>query len=236
MATKKEQSTVELLLRPFKLEEFTLHIVGDTPLISHAWSNKAKQMILNKQTKKVKEAHEVRRPFAEFADTLYWLTEKPDLDNLTDEQAFEVLQDVIPKSKFGFPILAFKSAALDAGFQQGALARNAGTGELAKTTARGAFRVKGTIIDIPGESANEFAIINGLPSIREDMVRIGNGTSAIAYRAEFKAWSTDIIISYNANILTPPQIVNLFRLGGFANGVGDWRPAKNGTFGTFHVE
>lgn len=234
MATKKEQQTVEL--RPFRLEQFNLHIVGDTPLISHAWSTKAKQMILNKQTKKAKEAHEVRRPYVEFADTLYWLTEKPNFDGLTNEQALEVLQDVIPKSKFGFPILAFKSAALDAGFQQGALVRNAGTGDLAKTTARGAFRVIGTIVDIKGESANEFAVIDGLPTIREDMVKIGVGTSAIAYRAEFKSWSTDILISYNTAVITPEQIINLFQLGGFSNGVGDWRPSKNGTFGTFHIE
>ena len=234
MATKKEATTITL--PELKLQQFTLKIVGDTPLISHAWSTKAKQMILNKQTKTPKEAHEIRRPYVEFADTLYWLTEKPNFDGLTNEQALEVLQAVIPKSKFGFPILAFKSAALDAGFQQGALVRNAGTGDLAKTTARGAFRVIGTIVDIKGESANEFAVINGVPTIREDMVKIGVGTSAIAYRAEFKSWSTDILILYNTAVITPEQIINLFRLGGFSNGVGDWRPAKDGAFGTFHVE
>ena len=234
MATKKEQQTVEL--RPLKLEQFYLHIVGDTPLISHAWSKKAKDQILSKHLKETPNAKEIRRPYVEFADSLYWLTEKPNFDGLTNEQAFEVLQDVIPKSKFGFPVLAFKSAALDAGFQQGLLARSAGTGDLAKTTVRGALKVHGVIVDIAGESTNEFAVINGLPSIREDMVRIGNSQTGIAYRAEFKAWSTDILVSYNTYKLTPQIIANLFQLGGFANGVGDWRPAKDGNFGTFHVE
>ena len=223
MATKKETAVVNI--PELKLEQFTLKIVGDSPLISHAWSEKAKLMMLNKQQKKAATAKEVRRPMVEFAESLYWLTEKPDLVNLTDEQAHDVLAEIIPKSKFGFPIRAFKAAALDGGYQQGALVRNAGSGDLAKTTARGAFHIIG-----------EFAVIDGTPTPREDMARIGQGTSDLRYRAEFKSWRTELTITYNANVLTMEQIVNLFRLGGFSNGVGDWRPAKNGSFGTFHVE
>lgn len=223
MATKKESTVVNL--PELKLQHFTLKIVGDTPLISHAWSEKAKLMMLNKQQKKAATAKEVRRPMVEFADSLYWLTEKPKFDGLTDEQAADVLAEVIPKSKFGFPTLAFKAAALDAGYQQGALVRNAGTGDLAKTTARGAFQVIG-----------EFAVIEGTPTPREDIGRVGMGSADLRYRAEFKSWSTEIAIRFNANVITTEQIINLFRLGGFANGVGDWRPARDGSFGTFHVE
>lgn len=223
MATKKESAVVNL--PELKLQHFTLKIVGDSPLISHAWSEKAKLMMLNKQQKKAATAKEVRRPMVEFADSLYWLTPKPDFDGLTDEQVKELLAEVIPQSKFGFPTLAFKAAALDAGYQQGALVRNAGTGDLAKTTARGAFQVIG-----------EFAIIDGIPTPREDIGRVGMGTADLRYRAEFKTWSTELEITFNATVITTEQIVNLFRLGGFANGVGDWRPAKDGRFGTFHCE
>ena len=31
------------------------------------------------------------------------------------------------------------------------------------------------------------------------------------------------------------QIINLINMGGFSNGVGEWRPEKDGQFGTFHV-
>ena len=133
MATKKETAIINL--PEINLQTFTLKIVGDSPLICHAWSKKAKEQILNGHLKKATSGREVRRPTVEFADSLYWLTEKPNLDGLTDEEASEILAKVIPQSKFGFPVLAFKSAALDAGFQQGVLARNAGTGTLAKTTA-----------------------------------------------------------------------------------------------------
>lgn len=223
MATKKEVSSVTL--PELNLQKFTLKLVGDSPLISHAWSHKAKKMILDKQQKKASQGREVRRPFVDFAESLYWLTEKPNFDGLTDDQARKVLNEVIPKSQFGFPTIAFKSAALDAGYQQGALVRNAGSGDLAKTTARGAFHILG-----------EFVEINGIPTPREDMVRIGMGSADLCYRAEFKTWSTELFITFNKSVISMEQIVNLFRLGGFANGVGDWRPAKDGSFGTFHVE
>ncbi len=224
MATaKKEATTVNLPV--LKLNRFTLKIVGDSPLISHAWSQKAKLMILNKQQKKATNGKEVRRPMVDFAESLYWLTPKPDLDGLTDEQAADVLAKIIPQSKFGFPTIGFKAAALDGGFQQGALAAKAGTAALAKTTARGAFQTIG-----------EFAVIEGTPTPREDMVRIGMGTADLCYRAEFKTWRTELEIVFNETAISAEQIVNLFNLGGFANGVGDWRPAKDGSFGTFHVE
>ena len=220
MANAKESVNLVQL----ELEHFKLKLIGTAPLISHAWSHKAKQMMLNKQQKKASSAHETRRPMVDFAESLYWLTPKPDLGGLTDEEAKKLLDKVIPQSKFGFPTIAFKSAALDAGFQQGALAPKAGTGKLAKTTARGAFHTIG-----------EFAVIEGIPTPREDMVRIGQGTADLAYRAEFKTWSTELDIAYSRLTISVEQIVNLFMLGGFSVGVGDWRPAKDGSFGTFRV-
>lgn len=218
MATKKaEENGIHIEIEPFDIQTFTMKIVGDSPLISHAWSHKAKKMILDKQKKKANTGREVRRPMVDFAESLYWLTEKPDFDGMTDEQAADVLAEIIPKSKFGFPVTAFKSAAIDAGYQQGVLAK--------KSTARGAFHIQG-----------EFAVIDGIPTPREDMVRIGMGVADISFRAEFKTWSTELLIKYNARAISMEQIINLFMLGGFSNGVGDWRPAKDGSFGTFHVE
>ncbi len=119
MATKKStEAPLQVNIPEMELHTFPLKIVGDTPLISHAWSHKAKQMILQKQQKAASKGREIRRPWVDFADSLYWLTEKPNLDGLTDEQAKELLQEVIPNSKFGFPVIAFKACALDAGFQQ----------------------------------------------------------------------------------------------------------------------
>ena len=171
---------------------------------------------MNKQQKKASAGKEIRRPAIEFANSLYWLTEKPELDGLTDEEAQEVLSEIIPKSKFGFPTTAFKAAAVDAGYQQGVLDK--------KTTARGAFHIQG-----------EFAEIEGIPTMREDMVKIGMGTADLRYRAEFKTWQTTLHVNYNRNAMSLEQIVNLFNVCGFANGVGEWRPSRDGSFGRFHV-
>jgi hypothetical protein len=189
------------------IREFDLHIIGDTPLISHAWDEKAKLMMLQKQMKKATNGREARDPFSEFVASLYWLSEKPEKPTMDDIQT----------GKFGFPTVAFKAAAVDGGFQSGVLDK--------KTTARGAFHISG-----------EMAEIEGIPEMREDMVRIGMGTADLRYRGEFKNWKTVLHIRYNANAMSMEQIINLFNIGGFACGVGEWRPSKDGSNGMFHVE
>lgn len=213
MATAKKKEEQAINIPAMKIQEFTVKIVGDTPFISHAWSEKAKLMMLQKQQKKATAGKEVRRPMKEFAESLYWLSEKPDFDKMTDEEIFDATQ----RGKFGFPCVAFKAAAVDAGYQQGILDK--------KTTARGAFHILG-----------EFAEIEGKPDIREDMARIGMGVADLRYRGEFKEWSTILTIRLNSNAMSAEQVINLLNVAGFACGIGDWRVAKDGTYGQFHCE
>ena len=207
MAKKKEIENLEIIIPAINIQLFNIKIVGDSPLIVHAWDDKAKQMMLDKQMKKATKGKEVRNPFMEYVKSLYWLSEMP--KNPTQED--------IENAKFGFPTVAFKSAAVDAGYQAG-LTKN-------KTISRGAFHVLG-----------DMAEINGTPIMREDMVRIGMGTADLRYRAEFKQWSANLTIRYNANVMSIEQIINLFNVGGFACGIGEWRPSKDGSYGMFHVE
>lgn len=185
---------------------FTVTVIGESPLITHAWSEKAKKMMLDKQMKKATSGREAKDPYQDFCESMYWLDGMP--ENPTPED--------VAKARFGFPVVAFKAAAVDAGYQSGILAK--------KTTARGAFHIMG-----------EMAEINGVPEMREDMVRIGMGTADIRYRAEFKNWSTTLTIRYNKNAISVEQIMNLLNVGGFACGVGEWRPGKDGSYGMFHV-
>ena len=67
------------------------------------------------------------------------------------------------------------------------------------------------------------------------MVKIAMGTADIRYRGEFKEWKASFILRYNANVIGPEQILNLFNTAGFAIGVGEWRPQRDGSFGMFHV-
>jgi hypothetical protein len=208
----KEETTIEI--PGIKLKRFSLKLVGDSPLIVHAWSEKAKREMLYKQMKKATTGKDAKRPMVDFADALYWLTEKPDFTNMEDDEIMAAVQ----KGRFGFPVLAFKAAAIDGAYQQGAVEK--------KTTLRGAFHITGEYAEIKGKP----------PVIREDMVRIGMGTADIRYRPEFKEWGVTLDITYNEQAISAEQIVNIFNIGGFAVGIGEWRPAKDGRNGCYHVE
>jgi len=234
MATTKKAAETETVMKvelpQIDLGVFTVNIVGDSPLIVHKWSHKAKEEMLGKQMKKASKGKDAKVPAKDFVDSLYWLNEDgtlletpqeipEELENITNDTPLEEIAKVIKKGRFGFPACAFKASAIDAGYQQGVIAK--------KTTARGAFHIIG-----------EYAVIEGIPEMREDMVQIG-GMSKVAdirYRPMFKEWKTTLTIKYNKKAITPEQIMNLLNYGGFANGVGEWRPSKDGSFGTFHVE
>lgn len=75
MATKN----VELIeIKPIEVKKTTIRIVGDTPLIMHAWSEKAKREMLEKQMKKTKSsAREAKNPVEDFIRSMYWLSPIP---------------------------------------------------------------------------------------------------------------------------------------------------------------
>lgn len=212
MATKKAET---ITIPELKLKDFTLRLVGDSPLIVHAWSEKAKRQLIENQTGRAKSGQEPRNPPAEYARSLYWLN--PAIPENLDEMPEEEIHDAIAKATFGFPVIAFKAAAIDAGYQQKILDK--------KTTARGAFHLLG----------GKYAVINGTPIPRTDIVRIGQGTTQPRFRAMFTEWSVDLLIRYNCGAMSAEQIINLFNVAGFSNGVGEWRPSRDGDFGRFHV-
>lgn len=81
-----------ITLPRFDLRTMTIKLVGDAPLICHAWSHKARTEMLNKQMKKAKQAKEAKDPEQDFKDSLY----------------------PYPGGGYGFPTVAFKAAAVDA--------------------------------------------------------------------------------------------------------------------------
>lgn len=190
----------------------TITIVGDSSLIVHAWDEKIKQEMLDKQMKKAKaKGHDAKDPVRLFINSLYWLNGKPTEEN---EKGFE--EAIQNGARFGFPATAVKAAAVSAGYRAGVTKD--------KVSMNAAFHIDG-----------EFIEIKGTPHIREDMVRVGMGTADIRYRGEFDTWSATFQIKYNAGAISLEQIVNLVNLGGFACGIGEWRPEKGGTHGMFHV-
>jgi hypothetical protein len=212
---KKSVEKVEIVeLKPIDIGRIPITLEGDTPLIVHAWSEKAKKMMLEKQMKKASTGREARDPVREFIESLYWLTEKPETP---DEKGFE--KALKKGAKFGFPSIAFKAAAVSGGYRAG-MTKD-------KVSANGAFHI-----------ADEFVEIHGVPEMREDMVRLsGLGSPAdLRYRGEFKQWRAVIEVQYNKAAISAEQVINLFSVGGFASGVGEHRPEKGGVNGRFHVK
>ncbi|MCI5484346.1 MAG: hypothetical protein MR426_04665 [Clostridiales bacterium] len=210
--------TIETIeIKPIEIRKTTIRIVGDTPLIMHAWSEKAKREILDKQMKKTKSsAREAKNPVEDFIRSMYWLTPMP------EEMSQEGFEEAIEKgARFGFPVTGFKQAAISAAYRMG-WAKD-------KVSMRGAFF-------IDGDENQMLEIHSDTPVIREDMVKVGMGTADIRFRGEFRNWYADLTISYNANgQYTLEQIVNIINAGGYVCGVGEWRPERDGQYGMFHV-
>lgn len=180
-------------LTGLEVEGIKLRLRGTSPLIVHAWSEKAKKQMLDKQMKRASTAKEAKDPEQDYQACFYYCED----------------------GSYGFPSIAFKAAAVRAGTYS----------DMKMTFLRGAFHIDGEMVPI-----------SGTPRPREDMVRVGMGTADIRYRPEFPEWSAELNISYNKRALSIEQLVNLFEVAGFAVGIGEWRPEKDGQYGRFEVE
>ena len=216
MATKKAATEV-IEIRPIEIKKVKIRIVGDTPLIMHAWSEKAKRMMLEEQMGIAKgKKKEAKNPVDDFIRSMYWLTPMP------EDGTMESFEEAIANgAQFGFPVTAFKQAAISAAYRMG-WAKD-------KMSMRGAFF-------IDSDENGMIEIHSDTPEMREDMVKVGMGTADIRYRGEFKNWYADLTISYNANgQYSLENIVNIINAGGYVCGVGEWRPERDGQNGMFHV-
>lgn len=93
MARKTEKTDSLVVSVPeLSLGRVDLVLIGDTPLIMHRWSQKAKQMILDKQMKRAKQAKEAKDPQRDFEESIYRMAD----------------------GRPGFPATAFKRAAVGA--------------------------------------------------------------------------------------------------------------------------
>lgn len=188
-----------LAIPPIDVRVVRLRLVGDSPLICHRWAEKAKREIADKQQGKAMPAKAPKDPDADYRDSLY------------------PLPDPQPGGpQYGFPSVAFKTAAVDAATQLSGMT---------KTYLRGAFHAVGELVPI-----------EGAPRMREDMTRVGMGVADIRYRGEFPTWAAEVELRYNAGSITLQRLVHLFNHAGFAVGVGEWRPQRDGQYGMFHVE
>lgn len=223
MAGQKKTEIIEI--KPIEIKKVTLKLVGDTPLIMHAWSEKAKREMLEAQQQKAKgKKKEPKNPVFDFINSMYWIEGKPEVENtMPEEDCEKAFTEAIKNgARFGFPVTAFKQAAISAAYRMG--------WSKDKMSLRGVFFI----------DANEDGLVeikSDTPIMREDMVKIGAGVADIRYRGEFRNWSVELVVSFNKNgNYSLENIINIINAGGYVCGAGEWRPERDGQFGMFHIE
>lgn len=94
------------------------------------------------------------------------------------------------------------------------------------------------VIFVHGETTEMLVPIIGKPEMREDMVRVGQGTSDIRYRAQYWPWSMNVTIEFKPRIVTAETVLALLDAAG-DGGICEWRPSApksmSGNFGRFVV-
>lgn len=122
--------------------------------------------------------------------------------------------------KYGVPVSAFVKAVLDT-----CVALN-----IPKSKVKRAIRFLGDITPITYKKLSK----------RIDNPRRSGINSAPdeRHRPEFIEWSTELLVQYDEDQVSPEQIINLLNSAGFTTGIGDWRPGaprSTGPHGMFEV-
>src|SRR3990167_9639973 len=194
-------------------QKFKVWVVGDTPLITHAWSEKARREMLQKQVKATKGGKEARDPQADFVSSLYEMGD----------------------GTYGFPATGIKNCILSAAHKDKGIARSAVMSALwiDAQMVRTRPALAGAICDMP-----LVRIYGGAPEMREDMVKIGAGlnkTANLAYRGQFTVWAMKVTGRFNASVVTAEALAFLIQESGMSSGLGEWRNERKGMFGAFHL-
>jgi hypothetical protein len=124
---------------------------------------------------------------------------------------------------YGFPALAFKAATVGgARFYSG----------VTMTALKQFMFMHGE----EGDDGRALIRIEGEPKMREDVVTVGRNGSDLRYRPQFSTWTATLTVRYVTSALTQGSVLSLIDAGGMGVGVGEWRPEKDGDFGTYRVD
>lgn len=220
---KSVQQVVDL--PEIKFNTVDICIEALSPLIVHNWSRKAIGMMLGKQLGEASPGRDKKNPFEDFKGSLYPC-------------------EVDGKQRYGIPAPAFKACAVTA----------ANAVELKMTQMRQAFHVCSYTVPIDAppladehwtewdrKHENELRPYHKLGiGMRMDVVRLQTGVADLRFRGWFPVWSCKLQVEFNPSMLSLPQLLNLFRAGGWGCGLGEWRPSspecRSGEFGRFRLK
>jgi hypothetical protein len=136
---------------------------------------------------------------------------------------FESSRYLLADGRDGFPAVGFKAAIVGAARLFDGITM---------------VQVK-QLIRVLGEGPNQYVPLEAdEPSMREDTVRVGQGTADLRYRAQYHPWSVTLLIEYVPSQISMESVAALVDAGGIG-GVGEWRPSApkgaTGSYGTWEV-
>lgn len=207
-ATPPTPELEQIKLYKLKKQRIHVRVRGTSELCVHRFDEKAMQEMLDQQMGKAKKSKSPKDPLDCFLRCFHFIGDRP-------KNGQEVL-DHPTRFRYGFPAVGFKSAMVDAASQLKGVT---------KVFLRGAFHIPCDLVEI-----------EGVPEMRQDMVRVGMGTADIRFRPTFKEWTARVPIVFNPAVITSEILTNLMEQAGFSVGIGEWRPARDGSFGMFEVE
>lgn len=230
MATAKQELKVSIPAP--NIQAMMVEIKGTSPIIFNQFPKKAIRQMEEKQQKTSASLKnkDVRQPINEYRESFY-----RDSEGRVALPALNIKQAIVGSSRniAGVTMTLLRGAVFVAGDADGLIPVLAGGKEV---------RVTQDPEMLADDEQPATGIIGLDPSnsdvaMRRDMVRLaGMGSPAdMRYRGQLSNWSMKFMVKYNADVLTAEWVLNLLQIAGFASGLGEWRPEKNGASGTFEI-
>lgn len=208
----KESGKKEVIIEAPKFETVKITIVGESKMVLHKFSQKAREQIKQKQLQGSRSSKGKKHKPKDF-DALY-------------KGALYVSKD----GWYGFPASAIRNAMISAcratGFQM--------------TKTKLAVFVLHDGFDV--ESGTPLVRIRkGEPYPHEDYVRLENGVTDINVRPMWdEGWEAVVTLRYDADMFSMSDTINLLHRAGLQVGIGEGRPSSRKScgvgWGTFTIK
>lgn len=206
MATTSQSVTISAP----NIQTVAIKIVGTAPYVQHAFGEKARRQMLDKQIagstakgKKVREARDL-------------------------EEDYKQAMHLDENGRHGIPAPAFRSAMISAcrlvGFQM--------------TKAKLSVFVKPDCFD--AKDGTPLVLLDGVPEMHQAAVRLETGVASISVRPMWRRWSATVRVSFDGDQFTLTDVYNLLARAGMQVGIGEGRPDSKKShgmgWGTFEIE
>lgn len=229
MANIKE---LKLQIPAPNIKAMKVKIIGKTPMIFNQFPHKAVMQIALKQSGVlIPKKREPRNPQQEYLDSFY-----RDINDNICMPALNVKQAIVDAARqTGVPMTVLKGSVFVVGDSTNGFIPVLVNNKPTKVTKKPEMleESKAPATGMVGFDPNEKDV-----AMRRDVVRLSgiDKPADLRYRGQVSNWSMEFIIRFNADVLAPEWVMNLLNTAGFACGLGEWRPERNGASGTFEVE